>query len=413
MKRIKVLRILSRLCVGGPAIHCVLLTQHLPKERYQSILLHGDLDEGDALYTYDHTQDMDIRLIASMKRQVGLKNIWKEWKSFLEVYRVIRAEKPDIIHTHTAKAGFIGRIAAYLAKTPVIVHTFHGHAFHSYFSGWKTNLFLSIERRLAKITHSIIAISQQQKHELGNVYKVCPPDKITVIPLGFDLGPFLEDKEAKRKDFRQQYKVKDDQIAVGLIGRMVPIKNHSLLIHAIAKIQQHKEIDLSKIRFFLIGDGAERKNIENLCTQLNIPFTDANSSDFEPCLVTFTGYQSRMDWVNAGLDIIVLTSKNEGTPVSLIEAQASGVPILSTRVGGVENIVLENETAILCSSDDVQEFAQKLIYLIQNPEKRSSMQGKGREYVLKNYHYSRLIHDIDKHYQFLLYGRDIHATKEN
>ncbi len=407
MKKVKVLRILSRLCVGGPAIHCVLLTQHLPQDKYESILIHGDLDTGDAPYLYDTSLPSDIRLIKSMKREVGLKNTWKEWKSLREVYRIIRKEKPDIVHTHTAKAGFIGRFAAYFAKTPIIIHTFHGHVFHSYFSKWKTKLFLFIERRLAKISDGIIAISEQQKHELGTVFKVCKPEKIKVIPLGFDLTPFFTDTENKRKDFRTRYKIKDDELAIGLVGRMVPIKNHALFIQAIARILDNKEVQSSKLRFFLVGDGAERKNIENLCNTLNISFSDANQIDFIPATITFTGYQNKIDWVNAGLDILVLTSKNEGTPVSLIEAQASGLPVVSTRVGGVENIVIENETALLCQSDNLNEFTEKLLYLIQNPEKRENMRGKGRQNVLPKYHYTRLVQDIDQYYQLLLYGRDI------
>lgn len=407
MKKVKVLRILSRLCVGGPAIHCVLLTQHLHKDKYESTLIHGDLDTGDAPYLYDASLQSDIRLIKNMKREVGLKNIWKEWKSLWEVYRIIRMERPDIVHTHTAKAGFIGRIAAYFAKTPVIIHTFHGHVFHSYFSKWKTRLFLFIERRLAKISDGIIAISEQQKHELGTVFKVCKPEKIKVIPLGFDLTPFFTDTETKKDDFRTKYKIAEDELAIGLVGRMVPIKNHALFIQAIAHIMQNKEINISKFRFFLIGDGVERKNIENLCKSLQIPFSDASQTDFSPCVLTFTGYQNRIDWVNAGLDILVLTSKNEGTPVSLIEAQASGLPVVSTRVGGVENIVIENETALLCESDNLQEFTEKLLYLIKNPEKRASMCGKGRKHVLQKYHYTRLIQDIDQYYQSLLYGRNI------
>lgn len=401
------LRILSRLCVGGPAIHCVLLTQHLPQDKYESILIHGDLDTGDAPYLYDTSLPSDIRLIKSMKREVGLKNLWKEWKSLREIYRIIRKEKPDIVHTHTAKAGFIGRFAAYFAKTPIIIHTFHGHVFHSYFSKWKTKLFLFIERRLAKISDGIIAISEQQKHELGTVFKVCKLEKIKVIPLGFDLTPFFTDTENKRKDFRTRYKIKDDELAIGLVGRMVPIKNHALFIQAIARILDNKEVQGSKLRFFLIGDGAERKNIESLCNTLNIPFSDASQTDFIPATITFTGYQNKIDWVNAGLDILVLTSKNEGTPVSLIEAQASGLPVISTRVGGVENIVIENETALLCESNNLNEFTEKLLYLIQNSEKREGMRGKGRQHVLQKYHYTRLVQDIDQYYQLLLYGRDI------
>lgn len=407
MKKIKVLRILSRLCVGGPAIHCVLLTKYLPSDKYDSILIHGDLDTGDAPYLYDTSSNPDIRLIKSMKREVGLKNLWKEWKSFMEIYHIIRKERPDIVHTHTAKAGFIGRIAAFFAKTPVIIHTFHGHVFHSYFSKWKTKLFLFIERRLAKISDGIIAISEQQKHELGTVFKVCKPEKIKVVPLGFDLTPFFTDTENKRKNFRTRYKLQEEELAVGLVGRMVPVKNHELFIRAIAAIQQSKNTDISKLRFFLIGDGAERKNIENLCHSLQIPFSDANQADFKPCLITFTGYQNHIDWVNAGLDILVLTSKNEGTPVSLIEAQASGIPIVSTRVGGIENVVTENETALLCESDNVKEFTEKLLMLIENPEKRKGMSGKGKVHVLQKYHYTRLVQDIDQYYQSLLYGGDI------
>jgi len=212
-------------------------------------------------------------------------------------------------------------------------------------------MFLEIERYLAKRTTKIVTLSELQKQELTTTFNIASPDKFEIIPLGFDLRKFEENQEEKRKKFRDEYNLDEDEIAIGIIGRLVLIKNHELFLKAL-KIVSDKTTQ--KVRAFIIGDGEERLKIEQLATSLGIGF---NNQDLkEKNSLTFTSWIKEIDVSNAGIDIIVLTSNSEGTPVSLIEAQASGKPIVSTNVGGIENIVLKDETALLSAVGDEKEL---------------------------------------------------------
>ena len=280
---------------------------------------------------------------------------------------------------------------------PVIVHTFHGHVFHSYFGPLKTRIFLEIERFLGKRTHAIVTLSEIQKHELAHQFKVAHHEKFEIIPLGFDLSRFTENKEQKRQTFRTQYNIADDEIVISIVGRLVPIKNHTLFLKAL-KIVSEKTT--KKIRAFIIGDGEERLNIEKLATELSLKF---NNSDLkERNILTFTSWIKDVDVSNAGSDIIALTSFNEGTPVSLIEAQASGRPIVSTRVGGIANIVKEGETALLSESDDVETFATNLLSLVENDQLRLQMSDQGTAHVMESFSHMRLARDMSELYRRLL-----------
>ena len=252
--------------------------------------------------------------------------------------------KPDIVHTHAAKAGALGRLAAHNLGVPVILHTFHGHVFHSYFGKLKTRLFIEIERFLARRSTRIIAISNIQRKELADTYKIAPFEKFSVVPLGFDLDRFQEDIESKRADFRDRYKVKEDEVAIGIIGRLVPIKNHPMFLRAIAELRK----EVTNARIFIIGDGEERSLVEEYCGELGLEFGDAT----DPKWLTFTSWIKEVDWAIAGLDIVALSSFNEGTPVSLIEAQAGGKPVVSTNVGGIEDIMKIDGSGYLVESDD-------------------------------------------------------------
>jgi glycosyltransferase involved in cell wall biosynthesis len=236
-----------------------------------------------------------------------------------------------------------------------------------------------------------------QCNELVNDFKIAPQDKFAIVPLGFDLNKFETDKDQKRKKFRKEYNVADDEIAIGIIGRLVPIKNHELFLQALAII---KRKTTTKIRVFIIGDGEQRSNIETLAKTLNLPFNNNNLA--EPNFLTFTSWIKDIDVSNAGLDIIALTSKNEGTPVSLIEAQASGKPIVSTAVGGIENIVLPNITALLSGKEDVDGFAQNLLLLIENDKLRAKMSKAGSDFVREKFSYLRLCKDMKDLYISLI-----------
>ena len=390
----RVLRIINRLNLGGPTYNAANLTKYIDGE-FETLLVAGMTDDTEESSEFILKRlDLHPVYIKEMYREL---NPLRDYKAYFRLRQIIREFKPDIVHTHAAKAGAVGRLAAHHEGVPVIVHTFHGHVFHSYFGALKTRLFLEIERYLGGKTHAIVTLSDIQKSELAHQFKVAHHDKFEVIPLGFDLSRFTENKEEKRKAFREKYNVADDEIVVSIVGRLVPIKNHSMFLKAL-KIVSEKTT--KKIRAFIIGDGEERQNVEKMATDLGLKF---NNKDLkERNILTFTSWIKDVDVSNAGSDIIVLTSFNEGTPVSLIEAQASGKPIVSTRVGGIANIVKEGETALLCQSDDVDAFAAHLLVLIENDQLRHEMSDRGTAHVMEHFSHIRLARDMSGLYRRLL-----------
>lgn len=390
----KVLRIINRLNLGGPTFNVALLTKYLSAE-YETLLIAGVKQESEASSDFIvHDLGLKYVLVPEMKRSI---NPFQDIFTYLKLRKIIREYKPDIVHTHAAKAGTLGRLAAYHANVPVIVHTFHGHVFHSYFSRWKSKLFILIERYLAKRTSGIIAISDKQKFELSSTYKITPAANIRVIPLGFDLSRFQENILEKRKAFREKYFVSDDEIAIGIIGRLVPVKNQALFLRTAALLKNTEK----KLRFFLIGDGQDRNSLLYLCKELSLDYTYFTEKP-QKAKVTFCSWIHEIDVAISGLDIVTLTSLNEGTPVSLIEAQAGNKPIVSTRVGGIENIVIPNETAFLVDSYDASSFYAKLLLLIEDDSLRKKMSAKGWELVKERFHYTRLVGDTERYYQDLL-----------
>ncbi len=329
----KVLRIINRFNIGGPTYNAAYLSKYLSND-FETLLVAGEKDETeDSSQFILHELGLKPIIIPEMKREINLKN---DRIAYQKIKEIIADFKPEIVHTHASKAGAIGRLAAYKMKVPVILHTFHGHVFHSYFGKVKTTIYKTIERNLAKKSTKIIAISPIQKKELSTIHKIAKPNKIEVIPLGFDLNKFKENQKEKRNSFRQKWLIEDNEIAIGIIGRLVPIKNHHFFLNVVKKIS---EITTKRVRFLIIGDGELRGELENYCKQLKIDFsTEKNTRN---ALLTFTSWITDIDVALAGLDIVALTSKNEGTPVSLIEAQAAGKPIVSTNVGGIENIVYQ------------------------------------------------------------------------
>ncbi len=390
---IRVMRIINRFNLGGPTYNAAYLTKYIGEE-YQTILVGGQQDEteADSRYILSQLGIIPVR-IHNMKREI---NPFLDIQAFSVVKRLMRDFEPHIVHTHASKAGALGRMAARQLKVPVIVHTFHGHVFDEYFNKLKSNFYVRLERQLAGITDSIITLSENQKFDIVKKYKICPAQKTTIIPLGFDLSRFRSDQDIKRKEFRSRYCVRDDEIAIGIIGRLVPIKNHELFINAIDYLIKNSE---RKIRAFIIGDGENKNNIENLLSEKGIPFStecDAKTP------VTFTSWQRNVDIVNAGLDIVTLTSRNEGTPVSLIEAQAAGKPVVTTNVGGIQNIVRENITGLIAEKNNDDDFIFKLKSLVEDDYLRNSLSGKGWEFVSEKFHYTRLVKDVSDLYQTLL-----------
>jgi glycosyltransferase involved in cell wall biosynthesis len=278
--------------------------------------------------------------------------------------------------------------------------------FHSYFNRIKTELFKQIERKMAAVSTRIVALSDIQKFELSVEHKICEPEKIAVIPLGFDLNRFQEQKQYKRNKFRKEYHLEEDELAIGIIGRLVPIKNHELFIRSMAQLKLQTN---RKVRAFVIGDGEIRNRLIALCRELGLSvslFPDKSPAD-----ITFTSWIKEVDVANAGLDIICLTSLNEGTPVSLIEAQASGKPVISTNVGGIENVVYSGKTGILVNSPDVLHFTQALKELVSNDTLRIKMGEAGWEHVSTRFHYTRLVNDIKELYYQLLDEKSLKISR--
>lgn len=396
----RILRILNRLNIGGPTYNAAYLTKHLAPE-FETMLAAGNLDDGEAESEYIVTgMGIAPRYIKNMHRAI---RPWNDWLGYREIKALIREFKPDVVHTHSSKAGALGRLAAANMGVRAIVHTFHGHPFHSYFGPLKTRFFLEVERFLAKRSHAIVAISPTQKKELAEVYRLCPDEKIVVVPNGFDLCRFTLEREKRRVQFRRALSLAEDEVAIGIIGRFAPVKNHSLFLEAFSHI---KNAGL-KAKAILIGGGPEKDAAISRAKQLGL---NVVSVDYEPGFppppadydAIFLHWVKKVENVLPGLDIVALTSLNEGTPATLIEAQAAGVAVVSTRVGGVEDAVAPGFHPFLTPSGDAAAFAQSLSTLVLHPEIRHRLSQEGEKFVHATFSYERLVRDMAALYRRLL-----------
>jgi len=386
---IKVLRIITRLNIGGPAIHAILLSSGLNNDGYKDILITGKESgsEGNMQYLAAANGVKPI-MIPELGRELSLVN---DFKTFLRLFEIIRKEKPDIVHTHMAKAGSLGRIAALFCGTPIKIHTFHGHIFDGYFSPVKAKVFLWIERFLALFTDRVIAVSESVKEEIVDKLKVAENKKCVVVPLGLDLKNFLE-CEKEKGSFRRELGLQDDVLLIGIVGRLVPIKNHEMFLN-VAKQILGKNLS-AKVMFVIVGDGERREDLKDYAKKLGL----------EGSLI-FTGWRQSLSSVYSDLDIVALTSLNEGTPVSIIEAMASGKPVIATDVGGVKDLIVDGENGFLAKSNDVKDFTDRLTKLIADKEQRSRFGKRGREIVREKYVKERLVRDIKRLYEDCLRER--------
>ncbi|MEQ1732953.1 MAG: glycosyltransferase [Bacteroidia bacterium] len=390
----RILRIINRLNLGGPTFNVTYLTHYLAPE-HETMLVSGVIDDDEASSEFILAPfGITPVCIPEMKRELSPKN---DYAAYKKIVQIIQEFKPDIVHTHAAKAGALGRLAAAHCGVKVIVHTFHGHVFHSYFSPLKTQFFLQTEKYLARKSTAIVAISDLQKQELTQTYNVCNASKIAVVPLGFDLNRFTENQTEKRLKFRTHYLLEDDEIAVAIIGRLVPVKNHAMFIRG---VQQAIQGISKKVRFFIVGDGECKQQLINTLQELNLDYTEFTTQP-RKALFTLTSWIIAIDEVLAGVDVVALTSFNEGTPVSIIEAQTAGKPVIATNVGGIQNIVTD-KSAILVPSNDVNEFATQLHKILINDTLRQSMTNVAIQDMLRNYSYTRLCNDMNTLYKKLL-----------
>lgn len=381
----KILRIIARLNVGGPAIHVSLLSAGLNHGRYLTTLVAGSIGEHEGDMSYLATSyGVQPVFVPELGREIGLKNDVRVLKQLM---RLMRREKPDIVHTHTAKAGTLGRLAAIAAGVPIKVHTFHGHVFHGYFGPRKTRIFLAIERFLARRTDRIIVLSEQQAHEIADVYQVAPREKIRVIPLGFDLDGFLSAEQHCGK-LRAELGLPSDALIVTIVGRLVPVKNHRLFFEMARRVAA----ELPQAHFVVVGDGELRPALEEEAASLR----DRTH---------FLGWRRDLPVIYADSDVVALTSVNEGTPVALIEAMASGTPVVATRVGGVPDIVHDGEMGLVVEPNNADALTAAVRELLCNSAQREKLGAAGRSSVRERFDKQRLIEDVTQLYDELLARR--------
>lgn len=385
-RKIRILRIINRFNIGGPTYNATFLTRYLGDE-YETMLVGGLPEEGeaDSLYILEKYGVKPI-LIEEIKRE---PNFSSDRKAYKKIRQIIKEFKPDIVHTHAAKAGALGRRAASAENVPVIIHTFHGHVFHSYFGKFKTRIFKEIEKRLAKRSTGIIAISPQQKKELSEIHRIVEAEKVEVIPLGFDLKPFNAGRLKYRDEVREELGLEPNDVAVAIVGRLAPIKDHDFFLDVVEMIKDKAE---QKVIFFVVGDGSEKEHIEDRLKLINSSVKTVRLMSWVKDIARF----------NAGMDIVCLTSKNEGTPVSLIEAQAANIPVVSTDVGGVKDIIRNLETGIIVKDRRPELYADQLLDLINDEKKRTKLSQNGWNHVEEKFHYTTLVKNMDSYYKQLL-----------
>ena len=373
--------------MGGPTYNATFLTRFLSDD-FETLLVGGmpEEDETDSLHILKQ-YGIEPLLIREMKRQ---PSFFQDRAAYKKLKNIMAEFKPDIVHTHASKAGALGRRAANSLGIPVVLHTFHGHVFHSYFGTFKTKIYKSIERRLASKSSGIIAISEIQKTELSQLHNICEESKIKVIPLGFDLSRFNAAKNEFRESTRVEFGIQENEVAVAIVGRLVPVKNHLLFINAIGNLIKDLTVP---VKVFIVGDGSERNNIEEAIKSL----------PKSPLLkIELTSWIQDIAKFNAGMDLICLTSNNEGTPVSLIEAQAANIPVITTDVGGVRDIVLEGETGFIVPKNDVASLSDKMRLLIEDENLRKKMSQNGWTFVEHKFHYTTLVKNMEEYYHSLI-----------
>lgn len=387
MRKIKILRIINRFNIGGPTYNATFLTAFLG-DGYETMLVGGlpEAGESDSLFILKKYGVTPV-LIDEMVREPNLRSDRLAYKKLKEI---IREFQPDIVHTHASKAGALGRKAAKSCGVPVIVHTFHGHVFHSYFGKLKTELFKLIERNLARKSTGIVAISSLQKEELTKVHRICKVEKVTVIPLGFDLMPFREKRVSEREAVRANYQLTEKDIAIAIVGRIAAIKDHDFFLDVLQKVLAQTT---QSIKVFIVGDGPDRVSVQERVEKINSEY---------PKTIVMTSWIHDIGTFNAGMDIVCLTSKNEGTPVSLIEAQAANIPVITTDVGGVRDIIDVDKSGFVIPKGDLELYTQRLLELCENEKIRAEMSQNGWNFVHEKFHYTTLVKNMDRYYRELL-----------
>lgn len=385
---VRVLHVISRLNIGGATIEVIHLTRLLNERGYETTLIRGTEESGEGTMDY-LAEQLDVRPlhVPALRRNVG----WHDIRALVALCLIIARLRPDIVHTHAAKAGTLGRLAARIApggSARVLVHTFHGHSLSGYFSPSAARAFLAIERFLARRTACLVAVSEEVRDELVTL-KVAEPDALEVIRCGFDLSPFIvaePERKLRRERLRAELAIPLHARLVTLVARLVPIKRVDRFLRVANMLVQRGDT-----YFLVVGDGELRSVLQ----------TSIDAQALGDRLI-WTGFRRDIADICFASDVIALTSDNEGTPSSLIEALAAGTPVVSTAVGGVATVVVDGETGLIAPHDEEIALADAAWRLLNDDDLARRLAHQGRRHVLASFDLERLIDDHDVLYRRLL-----------
>jgi glycosyltransferase involved in cell wall biosynthesis len=386
---IRICRVIARLNVGGPAVHLVhlsaALTSRYPERFTQRLVAGIEADHEASMVPLARARGIEPVILPTLGREVALRD---DARALAALFRLFRAWRPDIVETHTAKAGTLGRIAALAARVPVRIHVFHGHVLRGYFGALKTRMYLEIERALARGSTRLIALGEAQRRELLDL-GIGNPEKVLSIPLGFELAPFLD--LPPRGALRRELGLPAEAALVGILGRLAPIKRHDVFVRAAAAIAAARP----ETYFAIIGDGETRGETERLVSELGL----SNR-------VHFLGWRTHgeLPALFADLDILANTSDNEGMPVSLIEAMAAGVPVVATEAGGTVSLIEQGTTGSLVPIGDSTAVAEACLSLLNEPALRARRAAAARAAVHPQFDVSTLVETMARTYTSLTQG---------
>ena len=381
---------ITRLNIGGPAIQAAALYPALHALGFDVTLVHGSLSHGEGDMSYLLSPTTPTIFVPTLTREI---RPWSDVRALAALYRVMHRHHPLIVHTHMAKAGSLGRLAAVLynltrGRHPRarIVHTYHGHVLEGYFGGLKNKLIIAFERLLARVSDALIAIAPAVRDELLNGYRIGDATRYHLIPLGFNLQPFAEVDDTARAAARRELQIPVSAPVVTTVGRLTAIKDQARLLSIAREVVDRR----SDLMVLIVGDGELRQQLEAASKRLGL-----NGN------VRFLGWRRDLATIYAATDVFALTSRNEGTPVALIEAMAAGVPGVSTSVGGVPTVIADSSMGVLVALDDDAAFVAGVLRLLDAPD-RSAMAARARAHVLTHFHSGRLVRDIEQLYRSLL-----------
>jgi glycosyltransferase involved in cell wall biosynthesis len=387
---VRVVRIITRLNVGGPSIQAITLSQRLTARGFDTLLVHGQLGAGEGDMRYLIAPGTPTEFVAALRRPVAPLH---DARAVARILAVLGRVRPHIVHTHMAKAGTVGRVAAAIYNRTAgrsapakVVHTYHGHVLEGYFNPFMTKVFTAAERGLARATDAIVAISPAIRDELAAQYGIGDAAQYRVIPLGFDLHALAAIDDRDRARARAELGIDAGALVVTTVGRLTAIKQHSLFLDAAAIIA----VRSSDALFLIAGDGELREELERQAAASGLAGR-----------VRFLGWRRDLATIYGATDVFLLTSRNEGTPVALIESLAAGVPGVSTDVGGIRDVITGEQVGLLAPFGDAHALARHALTLLADPARRRRMGDIGRESVTSRYSLDRLVDDVEALYRSL------------